>query len=134
MPNYPILVSISPYIKNYGKGDLFIYSRTSTHLQCVSHIPTHRGNQAWIQAHIFYKYLWHTVADEDLGSKWKTGTDKHTLSNNVALSLCNSHLPRILYLSENDNRVQKWNVGYYLSLSHVYTPAIVSRDLHLHAA
>lgn len=70
----------------------------------------------------------------DFGSKWKTSTDKPTLNNNLARSLCNIQLPRILYMSENDNRVQKWNVGYYLSLSHVYTSAIVSHDLHLHAA
>lgn len=64
----------------------------------------------------------------------ETGNDKPTLNNNVTLSLCNSQLPRILYMSENDNKVQKRNVGYYLSLSHVYSAAIVSRDLHLHAA
>lgn len=64
LPNYPILVSVSPYIKNYGRGESFIYSRTSTHVQCVSHIPTHKCNQAWIQAHVFFKYLWHIVAEE----------------------------------------------------------------------
>lgn len=111
-----------------------LFTAELQHMCAASHTYPH----AEVIKHEFRHMYFTNTCDihwqrREIRSQWKTRTDKPTLYNNVAASLCNSQPPRILYMSKNYNRVQIWNVGYYLSLSHVYNPAIVSCNLHLHA-